>query len=128
MTQQTASGSGPARDIARSSQALAATRALFHLASVISVTAWGLLAWRMPFPGILVAAGALVLSVALWALFLSPRPVLHTDRFGQALIELLLIAAAVASLFAIGAPWYVAVPFGLAGAALGYAANAPAKK
>ncbi|NLA65253.1 MAG: hypothetical protein GX862_04890, partial [Leucobacter sp.] len=55
--------------------------------------------------------------------FLSPRPVLHTDRFGQSLIELLFIAAAVAVLLVLGVHPLIAVGFGLVGAVLGYVAG-----
>lgn len=104
-----------------------AIRGLLHLIAVISVTAWGFLAWDLPLPGVFVAIAAFGTSVALWALFLSPRPVLRTDRFGQSLIELLLLAAAVAALLTIGVPWIVAVLYGLIGAVLGYIATSRAK-
>ena len=47
-----------------------------------------------------------MLTVVIWALFLSPKPVLRTDRFGQALIELLLIAGAVGALLSLGVHWW----------------------
>lgn len=95
-------------------------RALCHLGVVLVITFWALNAWPLPFPGLLAGAAALLLTVVLWALFLSPRPVLRTDRFGQALIELLLIAGAVAALLALGANWLVATAFGLVAAVVGY--------
>lgn len=98
-------------------------RGLFHLAAVICLTAWGFLAWPMPWPGVLVGAGALVLSVLLWALFLSPRPVLRTDRFVQALFELLLLASAVYALLALGVLWVWPVLLGAIGAVVGYVAS-----
>lgn len=105
---------------ARSTVVLQTVRGLFHLVAVASVTAWGALAWSFPFPGVLTGLGFLVLSVVVWALFLSPRPVLPTDRFGQALIELLLLAAAVAALLDFGLLWVWPVLFGIAGAVIGY--------
>lgn len=105
---------------ARMTDKLTVVRGLFHLASVIILTVWGFLDWAFPLPAIFVALGALVLSVVIWALFLSPRPVLRTDRFGQALIELLLLAAAVGALLSLGAHWAIAVAFGLAGTIVGY--------
>ena len=95
-------------------------RAICHLGTVLIITFWALNAWPLPFPGLLTGAGALVLTVLIWALFLSPRPVLRTDRFGQALIELLLIAGAVGALLSLGANWIVATLFGLAAAVIGY--------
>jgi len=102
-------------------------RGLCHLAAVLIITFWASQAWPLPFPGLLAAAGALVLTVVVWALFLSPKPVLRTDRFGQALIELLLIAGSVAALLSLGANWVVAVVFGVAAVVIGYlGSTAPA--
>lgn len=110
----------PAPERAQKTPTLQLVRGLIHLIAIVSVTLWGFLDWAMPFPGILVGLGALVLSALVWALFLSPRPVLPTDRFGQSFIELLLLAAAVASLITIGVPWWIAAIYGVAGAALGF--------
>lgn len=96
------------------------TRALLHLIAVVFVTAWGFLGWELPLPGILVGIGAFVLSLLVWALFLSPKPVLHTDRFGQALIELLLVAAGIGAMLAIGVWWWIAVLYGLVAVVVGY--------
>lgn len=98
-------------------------RSLFHAAAVISVAVWGFLAWPLPFPGVFTGIGILVLAVLLWALFLSPRPVLRTDRFAQALFELLLFAAAVAALLALGVFWVFPVALGVIGAVIGYLAS-----
>lgn len=100
-------------------------RSLCHLAAVLIVTFWALTAWPIPFPGLFIGFGALVLTVLVWALFLSPRPVLRTDRFGQALVELLFIAGAVAALLALGAGWPVAIVFGVVAAILGFVAGSP---
>lgn len=97
-----------------------AVRGLFHLTAIVTITIWGFVGWEMPYPGILVGLGLLALSVLLWALFLSPRPVLATDRFGRALIELLLLAAGVASMLGLGVNWVIAVAFGVVGATIGF--------
>ena len=104
-------------------QVLVALRGLCHLVAIVVITVWALLAWPLPWPGLLAAAGFLVLSVLLWALFLSPRPVLHTDRFGRSLVELLFIAGAVAAMLGLGAHWLLAVLFGVVAAVLGYLAT-----
>lgn len=109
---------------ARTAATLQLVRGLFQLVAVAAVTVWGFLAWPLPFPGVLTGLGFLVLSVLIWALFLSPRPVLRTDRFGQALVELLLLAAAVAALLDFGIFWVWPVLFGVAGAVVGYIASA----
>lgn len=111
----------------RTNLTIQAIRGLLHLVAVASITAWGLIAWELPLPGIIISVAAFCTSVALWALFLSPRPVLRTDRFGQSLIELLLLAAAVAALLTVGVPWVIAALYGVAGAVLGYFATSRAK-
>lgn len=99
-------------------------RAVWHLAAIIAVTVWGFVAWSLPMPGIVFGVGALVISVLLWAMFLSPKPALRgVDRFAQSMIELLLLAAAVAALIDLGVSWVIAAIFGLAGAVLGFFAG-----
>lgn len=98
-------------------------RALCHLGTVLIITFWALNAWPLPFPGLLTGAAALVLTVLIWALFLSPRPVLRTDRFGQALIELLLIGGAVGALLSLGTNWVLAAVLGVIAAVVGFFAS-----
>ncbi|MGW9021037.1 DUF2568 domain-containing protein [Leucobacter chromiiresistens] len=117
----TSSSSAPAPHTAH--PALQLARGLFQLAAIVIVTVWGFLAWPLPFPGILTGLGLFVLAVLLWALFLSPKPVLRVDRFAQALFELCLIAAAVAALLALGVHWVGAAAFGVAAAAVGFIAS-----
>ncbi len=109
--------------VQRSTSFLQLARGIFHLSAVVAVTVWGFLAWPLPFPGVLTGVGFLLFSALLWALFLSPRPVLRTDRFGQALVELLLIAAAVAALLDFGLFWVWAALYGAAAAVVGYLAS-----
>lgn len=99
---------------------LQALRALAHLTIVVAVGYWGFTDWALPWPGLLAGTGIVLLAIVIWALFLSPRPVLHTDRFGLALVELLFIGAGVFAMLAAGLPWGIAVAFGLFAAALGY--------
>jgi len=51
-------------------QVLTGLRGLCHLVAIVVITVWALLAWPLPWPGLLAAAGFLVLSVLLWALVL----------------------------------------------------------
>lgn len=108
----------------RSTTTLQLVRALFHLAAVVIVTVWGFMSWPLPFPGLIGGFGFLALSVVIWALFLSPKPMLRTDRFGQALVELMLLAAAVAALLFLGVFWVWPVLFGIAGATVGFIVSA----
>lgn len=108
----------------RSQFVVQALRAFFHLVIVLSITIWAMFAWSFPIPGIFIGFGALVLTVIIWALFLSPKPVLATDRFGQSLIELLLIGGAVAAQLELGVFWVIPVVFGVAAAVVGFLATA----
>lgn len=108
---------------ARSNATLQLVRGLFQLAAIVIITVWGFLSWPLPFPGIFTGLGLLVLSVLLWALFLSPRPVLRVDRFAAALFELLLLAAAVGALLSFNVPWIIPAVYGAAGAVIGYIAS-----
>lgn len=106
------------------SQGLQITRSLWHLAAVIAITIWGFTAWPMPqLLGFIAGFGALIFTVLLWALFLSPKPMLRADRFASSMIELLLIAAAVAALMQLGVHWVIAAAFGLIGVIIGYIAG-----
>lgn len=98
-------------------------RSILHLVVVISVTCWGFLRWNLPLPGIAVGVGGLVLTVLVWALFLSPRAVLSTDRYARALIELLFIAGGTAALLDMHVFWVIPTAFGVLGAILGYLAS-----
>ncbi|HUH52662.1 MAG TPA: DUF2568 domain-containing protein [Microbacteriaceae bacterium] len=104
---------------------IGAIRSVWHLIAVAVVTAWGFITWALPFPGLFFGVGALVLAVLLWALFLSPKPVLRADRFAQSMIELLLLASAVAAMIELNVPWVIAALFGVIGAVLGYIVGLP---
>ena len=115
--------STPASSPADPAKAILTTlRGVLHLIAIAIVTAWGFIGWPLPFPGILTGIGFLALAVLLWALFLSPRPVLRTDRFGEALVELLLFTGAAAALLVMGVHWGWALGFGVVAVAVGYVA------
>ena len=97
-------------------------RSLMHLVAVLTISFWALTAWPLPL-GLLTGAVAFVLTVVIWALFLSPRPVLHTDRFGQSLIELLLIGGAAAAMLALGSNWMLVAGYFVLSALFGYLAG-----
>ena len=106
-----------------SSAVIGIARSLMHLIAVVSVTWWGFTAWSLPLPGLIFGFAALILSALLWALFLSPKPVLRSDRFAQSMIELLLIATAVAALIDLGVNWIIAAVYGVVAAVLGFIAG-----
>lgn len=97
-------------------------RSIIHLLLILSIAAWGFLAWSLPFQGLLVGFGMLILTLVIWALFLSPKPVLAVDRFGQSIVELLLVAGAVAALLSIGVDWMIAALLGLVAVVVGFLA------
>lgn len=97
-----------------------ALRSLLHVGILASVIAWGLVAWPFPLPAVIIAGVVALVFVLLWALFLSPKPVLAADRFGRSVVEVVLIAGAVAALLSIGVVWGVPVFFGLAAVALAF--------
>ena len=99
---------------------LSAVRSVIHLLLILSISAWGFFAWPLPLPGALIGLGMLVATVLIWALFLSPKPVLGVDRFGQSIIELLLVAGAVAALLAIGVFWAIPVAIGVVAVIIGF--------
>lgn len=106
----------------RFSLILQLVRSACHLITVVIVAFWAFLDWAWPMPAILTGIGFTILAILIWALFLSPKPVLHTDRFGQGLIELLFIASGVGAMLALGVHWVVAVAFGVVAAVVGYLA------
>lgn len=115
----TSSPTAPATPDRPISAPLQLVRAACHLIVVVAVFVWGFLDWPAPWLW-LTGFGFGLLSVLIWALFLSPRAMLHTDRFGQSLIELLFIASGVGAMLALGVHWIVAILFGLIAAVAGY--------
>lgn len=101
---------------------LSALRSIIHLLLILSISSWGFFAWPLPLPGVLIGLGMLLATVLIWALFLSPKPVLGADRFGQSLIEVLLIAGAVAALLSIGVFWAIPVALGIVAVVVGFLA------
>ena len=97
------------------------TQSLVDFLCVAILAWWGAASFALPWPGLAVALGAPLAEVVLWALFLSPRAVVRLDRFGQALVEIVLFSAAGLALISLGWPWLacglvvVAAALGLSG-------------
>lgn len=64
-------------------------RAIVLVAAVASLALWGFASWSFPW-NIVVGVGAPVVLIVVWALFLSPRPVLRVHPFLRAAVELLI--------------------------------------
>ncbi|WP_166985827.1 DUF2568 domain-containing protein [Canibacter zhoujuaniae] len=99
---------------------IATIRTALDLVAVVAIGAWGLLRWPLPLPGIAVAVGAVLAAVVVWALFLSPRPVLHTDRYVRALLGLVFSTVGAAAALNAGASWFVVAPLLLLAFAVSY--------
>ena len=122
MTSETPASPVSPASPSRATLILQLVRSACHLITVVIVAFWAFLDWAWPWPGLLTGIGFTLLAILIWALFLSPKPVLHTDRFGQGLIELLFIASGVGAMLALGVHWVVAVAFGVVAAVVGYLA------
>ena len=95
-----------------------AIQSLVDVLCVAILAWWGAASFALPWPGLAVALAAPLFAVLLWALFLSPRAVVRLDRFGQALVEIVLFSAAGLALISLGLPW-LAAGFVIVAAVLG---------
>ncbi len=69
--------------------ALDVVRTVVLVAAVASLALWGFASWDLPW-NVILGIGAPVLVILVWALFLSPRPVLRVHPFLRAAVELLI--------------------------------------
>lgn len=84
-------------------------RFLLELFAIVSLGIWGFLAWPLPW-NILIGIGAPAIAIVLWALFRSPRAVLHVDPFVKAIVEIVVMGSAAFAWWDLGQP-VVAVIF-----------------
>lgn len=82
-------------------------RLFLELAAVVIVAIWGFTSWPFPW-NIAFGIAAPALVVLIWALFQSPRAVIHFDVFGRALIEIIVMFGASLALWHLGS-WIGAV-------------------
>lgn len=64
-------------------------RAVILVVAIASVALWGFAMWTFPW-NIVLGIGSPLLVLLVWALFLSPRPVLTLHPFVRAAVELLI--------------------------------------
>lgn len=69
--------------------ALDIVRAIVLVIAIGTLALWGLAAWPLPWNVVLGIGGPVVLLLV-WALFLSPKPVLRLHPFLRAVVELLI--------------------------------------
>ncbi|WP_101847061.1 YrdB family protein [Zhihengliuella sp. ISTPL4] len=67
--------------------ALDIVRVVVLIVAIASLALWGFASWDLPW-NIVIGVGAPVVTLLLWALFLSPRPVLRVHPFLRAVVEL----------------------------------------
>jgi len=93
-------------------------RFFLELFAIVSLGIWGFVAFPLPWPGVLIGLGAPALAILLWALFVSPKAVLHIDQFGRALVEIAVFSAAAIAWWMLGQT-VVAILFALVAAVSG---------
>jgi hypothetical protein len=86
-------------------------RFLIELFAFVTLAIWGFIAWPFPW-NIVVGITAPALAIVLWALFRSPKAVIHVDTFGKAIVEIIVMTAAAFAWWDLGQP-FVAVPFAI---------------
>ncbi|BDZ39063.1 YrdB family protein [Microbacterium suwonense] len=96
-------------------------RVVVLLVALATFALWGFGSWLMPW-NIVVGIGAPVLTLLVWALFLSPRPVLHLHPFLRAVVELLIYAAVTLAWWSLGQAW-VGIAFAVVAVAAGVIAG-----
>lgn len=62
-------------------------RAVVLVVAVASLALWGFASWSLPW-NVVAGVGAPIVVLLIWALFLSPRPVLRVHPFLRAAVEL----------------------------------------
>lgn len=101
--------------------ALDIVRVIVLLVALASLAIWGLTAWPMPW-AVVVAIGAPLIVLLVWALFLSPRPVLAVHPFIRAIVELAVYASVTIAWWSLGQTW-LGLGFGVVAVAVGVVAG-----
>ncbi|WP_336645883.1 YrdB family protein [Microbacterium sp. USHLN186] len=96
-------------------------RVLVLLAALATLALWGFGAWAFPW-NIVVGIGAPLLVLLIWALFLSPRPVLRLHPFLRALVEVLIYVGVTLAWWSMGQAW-LGVAFAVVAVASGVVAG-----
>ncbi|WP_417554466.1 YrdB family protein [Microbacterium sp.] len=101
--------------------ALDVIRVIVLLVALVSLALWGFGSWAMPW-NIAVGIAAPVVTLLVWALFVSPRAVLHLHPFLRALVELLIYAAVTLAWWSVGQAW-IGLAFAVVAVAVGVIAG-----
>lgn len=81
--------------------ALDIVRVIVLVLAMASLALWGFAAWALPW-NIVLGVGAPLIVLLVWALFLSPRPVLRLHPFLRAAVELLIYAGVTVAWWSMG--------------------------
>jgi hypothetical protein len=92
-------------------------RLVLELFAIVTLAIWGFAVWPLPW-NIVVGIGAPAVAILLWALFRSPKAVLHVDPFVKALVELVVMGSAAFAWWGLGQP-IVAIVFAVVATASG---------
>ncbi|WP_404472885.1 YrdB family protein [Microbacterium aerolatum] len=79
-------------------------RAIVLIAALASLALWGFAMWEFPW-NLVLGIGVPVIVLLMWALFLSPRPVLRLHPFIRAAVELLIYAGVTLAWWSMGQAW-----------------------
>lgn len=79
-------------------------RAVILVAAIASLALWGFAMWPFPW-NVVLGIGAPLLLLLVWALFLSPRPVLNLHPFVRAAVELLIYAGVTLAWWSMDQAW-----------------------
>ncbi|WP_298037060.1 YrdB family protein [uncultured Microbacterium sp.] len=79
-------------------------RVVVLIAAIASLALWGFALWALPW-NLVLGIGAPLLVLLVWALFLSPRPVLRVHPFVRAAVELLIYAGVTLAWWSMEQAW-----------------------
>ncbi|WP_424936442.1 MULTISPECIES: YrdB family protein [Bacteria] len=96
-------------------------RVVVLLVSLASLVLWSLVAWSLPW-NVVSAIGIPLIVLVIWALFLSPRPVLVVHPFIRAVVELVIYAGVTIAWWSMGQTW-VGLGFAVVAVATGLVAG-----
>lgn len=79
-------------------------RAIVLIAALASLALWGFAMWEFPW-NLVFGLGAPLIVLLVWALFLSPRPVLRLHPFIRAVVELFIYAGVTLAWWSMDQAW-----------------------
>lgn len=92
-------------------------RAVVLVAALASLALWGFAMWAFPW-NLVLGIGAPLIVLLVWALFLSPRPLLRLHPFIRAAVELLIYAGVTLAWWSMGQAW-IGIAFAVVAVAAG---------